>query len=139
MLEGLVQLFMEHQEAFLLYDSPYSQHKDFPIGLFDTPNTDRWTCFSISDHEFIIKCKSELFFENITLYEARTNTYAVLELHFDVASAPYIIYWMDTNEDSFDEDKLRHTMDRLLRERSSDCYIEKALGDNWYMLKSDEQ
>ena len=138
-LEGLVQLFMDHPEAFLLYDSPYSQHKDFPLWLFDNPDTDRWTCFSTSECDFILNCKSSLLIEYITLYEARTNTYTVLELHFDVASAPYTIYWIDADEDGFDEEKLRQTMDWLLRARANDCYIEKVLGNNWYALKWDEQ
>ncbi len=134
-LERLVHLFMDHTEAFLLYDSPYSYHKDFPLWLFDNPNTDRWTCFSTSEREFIIKCKSDLFLENITLHEANTDTYSALELHFYVESNPYTIYWIDFPEDGFDKDKLEHTMEWLLRSHSDSSYIENALGINWYMLK----
>ena len=136
-LERLVQLFNDHPEAFLLYDSPYSQHKDFPF--YDNPNTNRWTWFSLSERELIIKCTSELYMDNITLFGARTDTYQVLELYFKTESMPCVIYWIDIPEDGFDEDKLGCTVYWLLRSHSSDCYIEKALGNNWYMLKRDEQ
>ncbi len=135
-LERLVQLFMDHPEAFLLYDSPYSQHKDFPLWLFDhDPNTDQWVCFSTSEREFVIKCKSELYVDNITLYEARMDTYPALRLEFNTEFMPYVIYWIDIYEDDINEDKLEHTMEWLLSPYSDSCYIENALGINWYMLK----
>ncbi len=135
-LEQLIQLFNDHPEAFLLYDSRYSLHKDFP--LYDNPNTNHWTCFSLSEREFVIKCKSELYMDNITLYEARMDTYPVLELDFNTEFMPCIIYWIDIYEDDISEDKLDHTIENLLGSRDDSCYIAKGIGDNWYILQREE-
>lgn len=135
-LERLAQLFNDHPEAFLLYDSQYSLHKDFP--LYDNPNTNRWTCFSLSEREFVLKCKSELYVENITLYEARMDTYPVFELDFNTEFMPCVIYWIDIQEDDINEDKLNHTIDNLLSSHDEFCYIAKGIGDNWYILQREE-
>ena len=134
-LEQLVQLFTEHPEAFLLYDSRYSLHKDFP--LYDN-HTNYWTCFSLSEREFVIKCKSELYVDNITLYEASIDTYPVLEIDFNTEFMPCIIYWIYISEDDISEDKLEHTFDSLLSSHDDFCYIAKGIGNNWYILQREE-
>lgn len=136
MLERLVQLFSDHLEAFLLYDSRYSLHKDFP--LYDNPNTNNWTFFSLSEREFVTKCKSELYVDNITLYEARMDTYPVLEIDFNTEFKPCIIYWIDISEDDITVDKLEHTIDNLLSSHDDFCYIAKGIGNNWYILQRKE-
>ena len=138
-LEKLVQLFMDHPEAFMLPGEEYSRSKDLPLWMFHDSNTDSWPCFSNSEYEFIVKCKADLSLEHITLYEARADTYAVLELLCLSSSAPYSIYWIDIPEDDFGEDKFEHTAYMLLRPHPDNYYIVKALGNNWYMLSNDKQ
>lgn len=136
-LERYVQLLKEHPEAFVVYDSPYSRHKDIPLD--DVYGMKHLECFNASDAEFLKKCSSVMCMRSLTFHEAFVDTYPVYEFFFQTSFHPYTLYWIELDEDDADkEEKLAGTIEHLLSSHNDSCSIVKGSGTNWYILNVDE-
>ncbi len=139
-LERYVQLLKEHPEAFVVYDSPYSSHKDIPLD--DDFGEKYLECFNASDAEFLKKCRSVMCIRSLTFNfnEALVDTYPAYEFFFRTSFKPNTLYWIELDEDDADkEEKLAETIERLLSPHNDSCSIVKGPGTNWYILNVDEK